>query len=76
MVKFQSCMIPEGVHSTLKLWDQDQAQATSVIQFLTITIALVWLIDMEGTLGDKKWGWNTLFCICFCDIQYVYYVSF
>ena len=54
MVKFQSCMIPEGVHSILKLWDQDQAQATSVIQFLTITIALVWLINMEGTLDDKK----------------------
>lgn len=47
-------MIPEGVYSILKLWDQDQAQATSVIKFLTITIALVWLIDMEGTLGDKK----------------------
>ena len=54
MVKFQSCMIPEGVHSILKLWDQDQAQATSVVQFLTITIALLWLINMKGTLSDKK----------------------
>ena len=54
MVKFQNCMIPEGEHSILKLWDQDQAQAISVIQFLTITIALVWLINMEGTLDDKK----------------------
>ena len=54
MVKFQSYMIPESVHSILKLWDQDQAQAISVIQFLTIKIALLWLINMEGTLSDKK----------------------